>query len=114
MARDPLADMADAPLFIVPRMLDGLRGFRPSFNDLPEPQRARLSAEFDSLNGRLLEGIERHPAKFWVMKQFQRSLEAVKEEDADARRQFGAALEGLMKILGIEDRSGVIDHYLGS
>lgn len=114
MERDPLSGMADAPLFIVPRVLDGLRAYRPALEGLPDAARARLSAELDSLRGRLLEGIAAHPTKFWVMKQFQRALEAVKEEDANARRQFGAALEGLMTILGIEDRSGVLDRYLGS
>lgn len=29
MVRDPLRDVADAPLFIVPRVLEGLRGYRP-------------------------------------------------------------------------------------
>ena len=114
MSRDPLDGMADAPLFVVPQVLDSLRTFRPSFEGLPEPQCARLSAEFDNLRGRLLEGIKRHPTKFWVMKQFQRSLEAVKDADAPARKRFRAALEELMGILGIEDRAGVLDHYLDS
>lgn len=114
MSRDPLDGMADAPLFVVPRVLDRLRAFRPAFDGLPEAQGARLCAQFDSLRGRLLEGIERHPTKFWVMTQFRRSLETVKGEDAATRKRFRAALENLMGILGIEDRAGVLDHYLDS
>lgn len=112
MARDPLDGMADAPLFVVPRMLDRLRAFRPAFGGLPEAQGARLRAEFDSLRGRLLEGVERHPTKFWVMKQFQGSLETVKNEDGPARRQAGKAFDELMAVLGIDDPDGVIAYYL--
>lgn len=112
MERDPLEGMADAPLFVVPRVLDRLRAFSPAFDGLPQPQRARLSAEIDSLRSRLLDGIEGHPTKFWVMKQFQRSLEVVKDEDGATRKHFRAALENLMTIVGIDDRSGVIGHYL--
>ena len=113
MGRDPLGDVVDAPLFIVPRVLDGLRAFRPSFDDLPEPQRSRLETELDSLRGRLLDGVERHPTRFWVMKQFQRSLEAIGNEDAPSRRHAGEALDALLGILGTDDSDGVIAHYLG-
>ena len=112
MERDPLEGMADAPLFVVPRVLDGLRAFSPAFDGLPDAQRARLSAGIDSLRSRLLDGVERHPTRFWVMQQFQRSLETMKDEGAATRKHFRAALEELMGILGVEDRSGVIDHYL--
>jgi len=113
MARDPLDGMADAPLFVVPRVLDRLRAFQPVFDSLPEAQCVRLASEFDSLRGRLLEGIEGHPTKFWVMKQFQRSLEALRSEDATARRQAGQAFQALMGILDVDDPDGVIEHYLG-
>ena len=112
MERDPLEGMADAPLFVVPRVLDGLRAFSPAFDGLPESQRARLSAEIDRLRSRLLDGIEGRPPKFWVMKQFQRSLEVIKDEDGAARKRFRDALAELMGILGVEDRSGVVDRYL--
>jgi hypothetical protein len=113
MERDPLEGMADAPLIVVPRMLDALRAFRPAFDGLPDAQRARLAAGLDDLRRRLLAGIEQHPTKFWVMKQFQRSLETMKNENAPARQQAGMALETLMRILGIDDRSGVVERYLG-
>lgn len=113
MARDPLDGMADAPLFVVPRVLDRLHAFRPAFDGLPQAQGARLASEFDSLRDRLLEGVERHPTKFWVMKQFLRSLEAIRDEDAPARRQAGKAFDELMSMLGIDDPDGVIAYYLG-
>lgn len=113
MSRDPLAGMADAPLFVVPRVLDALHAFRPCFEDLRDEESARLAAEFDRLLGRLCEGIERHPTRFWVMRQFQRSLEAIGSEDRPARRQAARALETLMAILGIDDPAGLVEHYLG-
>lgn len=93
MVRDPLRDVADAPLFIVPRVLDGLRGYRPRLEGL-------AAAEFEHLRGRLLEGIEGHPTRFWVLKQVQKSREAVEGEDISARKQFNAALEALLTIVG--------------
>ena len=93
---DPLADVVDAPLFIVPRVLDGLRAYRAG-----SPSVARL---VDTL----LAGIEAHPTKFWVMKQFQKTLERVGDEDAAARDLVGGELEKLMAILGIDSSDGVL------
>jgi hypothetical protein len=118
MARDPMAEVQDAPLFIVPRVLQGLRAYRdgPKLADLPgvnpSPERERLAVVLDDLATRLLAGVEGHPTKFWVLKQFQESLESVQEEDAEAREHFGAELERLMALLGIESSDGVVTYYL--
>jgi hypothetical protein len=107
MARDPSAQIEDAPLFIVPRVLDALRAYRAAhkFSDLPGvdtgAERARLTAELDGLLDRLLDGIERHPTKFWVLKQFKPALAAVETEDTEARERFGLAIKELTDILGI-------------
>ena len=93
MVRDPLRDVADAPLFIVPRVLEGLRGYRPRLEGL-------AAAEFEHLRGRLLEGIEGHPTRFWVLKQVQKSRDVVEGKDISARKQFNAALEALLAIVG--------------
>jgi hypothetical protein len=120
MAGDPFAFVQDAPLFIVPRTLDQLRAFcdGPKLADLPgpspSPERERLAVVLDDLGKRLLAGVEGHPTKFWVLKQFQESLEMVRDEDTEAREHFGAELERLMDILGIESSDGVLTHYLGS
>ena len=98
MARDPLADVVDAPLFIVPRVLDGLRAYRA----------ASPSGLLDALVDTLLTGIEAHPTKFWVMKQFQKTLERMGDEDAAARDLVGVELEKLMGILGIDSSDGVL------
>ena len=119
MAHDPLSEVQDAPLFIVPRVLDALRAFRAAskFDDLPgldtAEERARLTAALDGLVDRLLAGIERHPTKFWVMKQFQQTLEGLQNEDTEAREHFGMALEEIMDILGIESSDGLLAWYLG-
>ena len=100
MNRDPLRDAVDAPLFIVPRVLEGLRAFRPALDGV-------ALAEFERLRGRLLEGIEGHPTRFWVLKQVQKSLGAVEGEDLETRKRFGVALKELLAIVGTDD-AGVI------
>lgn len=118
MARDPMAMVRDAPLFVVPRMLELLRAWRdgPKLADLPgpspSPERERLASELDRLAGALLAGIERHPTKFWVLKQFQQSLETVRDADAEAREHFANELERLMDVLGIDSSDGVVEYYL--
>ena len=118
MARDPMEQVRDAPLFVVPSMLDALRTWRdgPKLADLPGPNpapaRERLASELDRLGGALLAELERHPTKFWVLKQFQQSLEAVRDTDAEAREHVGTELERVMEILGIDSSDGVVEYYL--
>jgi hypothetical protein len=119
VSRDPFELVRDAPLFVVPRMLQQLRAYRDGAKlaDLPGPnpsaERERLASELDALAERLIAGIEAHPSKFWVLKQFQRSLEAVREEDTEAKEHVGAELERLMAIVGIGSADGVLAYYLG-
>lgn len=119
MSRDPFERVQDAPLFVVPRMLEQLRAYREGAKlaDLPGPnpsaERERLALALDALADRLIAGIAAHPSKFWVLKQFQRSLEAVQEEDTEAREHVGTELERLMDIVGIESSDGVLAWYLG-
>jgi len=103
MAHDPFELVEDAPLFIVPRVLDALRAYRAA-----PVSGALLAAQLDALAERLLAGIERHPTKFWVLKQFQQTLEAVDGEDAAVRAELRAELERLMDILGIRSSDGVL------
>jgi hypothetical protein len=118
MHGDPFEFVQDAPLIIVPRTLAQLRAFRegPKLADLPgvnpSPERERLAVVLDDLATRLLAGVEAHPTKFWVLKQFQESLEIVREEDLDAREHFGMELERLMDIVGVKDSDGLIPYYL--
>ncbi|WP_036170517.1 DUF4844 domain-containing protein [Massilia sp. 9096] len=118
MAADPFEQVADAPLFVVPRMLDALRGYRagPKLADLPgpspSPERERLASQLDHLTGTLIEGIEAHPTKFWVLQQFQQALIAVQQEDAEAREHFVTELERLLQIVGIGSSDGVVEYYL--
>ena len=93
---DPLADVVDAPLFIVPRVLDGLRAYRAG-----SPSVARL---VDTL----LAGIEAHPTKFWVMKQFHTTLEVLDSADTATRDLVAGELETLMDVLGIRSSDGVL------
>ena len=116
MARDPLAFVADAPLFVVPHVLERLRAYRDGLRpaDLPaDLPGERLAAVLDDLATRLLAGVEAHPTRFWVMKQFQQSLETVKDDAPAAREHFRGELERLMAILGIERSDWLLEHYLG-
>jgi len=101
MTRDPLAGLVDAPLFIVPRVLDGLRAYRQ------RPRPGKLGAHVDALTDRLLDGVEAHPTKFWVMKQFQKTLEAASGEDPDARAHLAPEFGKLADILGMDSSDGM-------
>lgn len=97
MARDPLADFADAPLFIVPRVLDALRAYRAT---APDGAPAALAET-------LLAGIEAHPTVFWVMKQCQKAQEQPGIEP-DARARLDVELDKLMDILGVPNANRVL------
>ncbi|MGJ9417262.1 DUF4844 domain-containing protein [Massilia sp. CMS3.1] len=98
MVDNPLSYVVDAPLFIVARVLASLRAYRAHC-----PTR-----ELEQLVDTLLAGIEAHPTKFWVMKQFQKTLEQVADEDAAVRELIGGELEKLMDMLGIDSSDGVL------
>lgn len=104
MTRDPLAGLVDAPLFIVPRVLDGLRAYRQ------RPRPGNLGAQLDLLADRLLDGVAAHPTKFWVMKQIQKTLEAASGEDPEARAHLAPEFDKLANILGIDDSDGVLSY----
>lgn len=101
MTRDPLAGLVDAPLFIVPRVLDGLRAYRQ------RPKPGNLGAQLDLLADRLLDGVEAHPTRFWVMKQFQKTLEAALGEAPDARARLSPEFDKLADILGMDTSDGM-------
>ena len=117
MTRDPLSNVVDAPLFIVPRVLDRLRAYQAAakcegVTNAPG-ERARIAAEIDRLVDILLDGVERHPTKMWVLRQFQKTLEVLKDiegEDAPVRAQVRGELEKLMDILGIGSADGVLGY----
>ena len=100
MARDPLADLVDAPLFIVPRVLDALRAYRAT---LPAGAPAALADT-------LLAGIEAHPTAFWVMKQCHKALEQAAIDPA-ARGQLDVEIDKLMDILGIPSANRVLGTF---
>jgi len=117
MARGPLRDVVDAPLFIVPRVLESLHGYRaaPKLAQLAnDEERSRLAAALDALGDRLLADIERHPTTFWVMKQCQPALELAQGASREARQQFRAELEPLLVLLGIRDANDVLYFYLSA
>jgi hypothetical protein len=74
--------------------------------------RARVRL-LNALAERLVAGLERHPTRFWAMTQVQQALEAVASEDMRAREFFGEELGRVMDIVGLDDKDGVVAHYLG-
>ncbi len=118
MSHDPIMRVKDAPLTVDPVLLEGLAAFRaaPKLVHLPgvDPaaERERLSKVLNNLAEVLLEGISANPRKLWVMRQFQRALEAVRYEDTEGREHFGVELERLMDVLRIRSSDGLLNFYL--
>lgn len=119
MEYDPLSEVIDEPLAVTPETLERLAALRTSetFDLLPgvnnAAERQRLVTTFGELIHRLLAGISSNPQKLWVMQQFQPALEAMQEEDTEAREHFGVGVERIMDTLGIESSDGVLSFYLG-
>lgn len=118
-AHDPLDDVLDEDLIVDAGMLERLSAFRrrAKLVDLPgvDPtaERARLSDTLNHLTDTLLEGLVANPTKLWAMRQFQRSLVRVENEDTEGKDHFGTELETIMGILGIESSDGLLAFYLG-
>jgi hypothetical protein len=117
---NPLTEVVDETLTITPKIMDELSAFRfrePKLPMLPgvdvSEERTRLSKIVNDLVDTLIQGVETHPAKLWVMTEFQRSLELVEQEGTEGREHFGMELELIMDILGIESSDGLLACYLG-
>ena len=108
MAGDPLPQIVDAPLFIVPRVLEGLRAYRAAEKNIFGADAARLRAEIDGLTERLLAGVEAHPTRFWVLTQLRKTQDAVGNVEPAAREQMRIELGKLMDILGIASTDGAL------
>jgi hypothetical protein len=115
---DPLSEVIDAPLSIVPDTLCRLRQFRGSekFANLPgldtAEEQARLSAALDSLVDQLIAGVEANPSKLWVLGKFQPVLDSLYGEDTEGKEHLGEHLGEVMDILGIESSDGLLGFYL--
>ncbi len=119
MDYDPIDDVIEEKLAIDSDVMTQLQSFRkaPKMRMLPgddvDAERQRLSELLDTLVDRLIDGIEAHPGKRWVMREFQRSLESMGNEDTEVREHAGMELETIMDILGIESSYGLLSCYLG-
>jgi hypothetical protein len=107
MARDPLADMPDAPLFVVPRMLERLRALRAApvagMEDLAADDRERLAVDIDALLARLLDGLETHPTRFWSVKQARSAMQSTQHHSPVMRDIFYKQVKRMMAIIGVDD-----------
>ncbi len=119
MDYDPIDDVIDEKLAIDSDVMAQLQTFRlaPKMLMLPgvnvDAERQRICELLDTLVSRLIDGIEAHPSKLWVMCEFQRSLESMGNEDTEAREHAGMEFETIMDILGIESSDGLLSCYLG-
>jgi hypothetical protein len=76
-------------------------------------EKTRLSKVLNGILDHLLDGVEVHPTKLWVMTEFQIALKQVEGEETEGREHFGMELEYTMDILGIESSDGLLAAYLG-
>jgi len=119
MSYDPLAEVMDEPIALDDTMLDKLHILRviEKFADLPGEstvdEQARLSVVLNHLLDRLIAGIQARPTKLMVLTEFQHALKLVEGEDTEGRDHFGAELELIMDVLGIESSDGLLAAYLG-
>jgi hypothetical protein len=107
---DPLGGIPDAPLFVVPRMLEQLRRYAPA--PLPEGAAADAArAELSRLAERLLAGIEGRPTRSWVMTQFRQSLAAIRHDRPEAHGYMVEEVKRLAGITGAGDVAGPLGEY---
>ncbi|WP_022979688.1 DUF4844 domain-containing protein [Ideonella sp. B508-1] len=119
MTYDPISDIVDEPLIVLPSVVKALAEYRalPKIDLLPgvdtTAERGRLAELVNGLTDQLLAGVAEHPSKLWVMQKFQGALLQLEDHDTEAREHFGMELERLMGILGIESSDGLLSFYLG-
>jgi len=115
---DPISEVVDEPLAITEDTIRQLAAFKTAekFVGLPgvdnEAEKKRLSNHLNKLVDTLIADVPQNSGKLWVMKQFQVALEAIAEEDTEAREYFCVELENLMDILEIESSDGLINYYM--
>jgi hypothetical protein len=109
---------ADIPLSVNTARIDQLRALRgePKFQDLPgtpaEQERKRFEPLANSLLDRLIEGIQRHPGREWVLEQMDPFVAEFYLEDTELRERCLAYIERIFGILGILDDGGAFRKYL--
>jgi len=98
--------------------LEQLRKLRdePKFVDLPgnpaEQERKRFEPLLDSLLDRLIDGVEQHPSRDWVLEQMDSFVDEFHLEDSELRESCLAYIERIFDILGIPDDGGAFRKYI--
>jgi hypothetical protein len=88
----------------------------PKFLDLPgspaEQERKRFEPLLNALLDRLVEGIEQHPSRVWVLEQMDPFVEEFYLEDTELRESCLDYIERIFNILGIPDDDGAFRKYM--
>jgi len=113
-----LGRTSDMPLSITSGRLEQLRKLRdePKFVDLPgtpaEQERKRFEPLLDSLLDRLIDGVEQHPSRDWVLDQMEPFVDEFHLEDTELRESCLAYIGRIFDILGVSDDGGAFRKYM--
>lgn len=92
-----------------------LRG-EPKFIDLPgapaAQERMRFEPLLNSLLDRLIDGVEQHPSRDWVLEQMDPFVFDFHLEDTELRESCLAYIGRIFDILGIPDDAGAFRKYM--
>jgi len=95
--------------------LRSLRG-EPKFVDLPgtpaEQERKRFEPLLNSVLDRLIDGIEQHPSRDWVLEQLDPFIDRFHLEDTELRESCLAYIGRIFDILGIPNDGGTFRKYM--
>jgi hypothetical protein len=113
-----LAGTSDVQLRVTAATIEQLRALRsePKFVDLPgapaAQERVRFEPLLDALLDRLIDGIERHPSRDWVLQQMDAFVDDFHLEDTELRERCLDYIKRIFGILGIPDDDGAFRKYL--
>ena len=113
-----LGRKSDMSLSITSERLEQLRKLRdePKFVDLPgtpaEQERKHFEPLLDSLLDRLIDGVEQHPSRDWVLDQMDPFVEEFHLEDTELRESCLAYIGRIFDILGVPDDGGAFRKYM--
>lgn len=113
-----LGRTSDMRLPVTSERLEQLRKLRgePKFVDLPgtpaEQERKRFEPLLDSLLDRLIDGVEQHPNRDWVLEQMDPFVDEFHLEDSEVRESCLAYIGRIFDILGIPDDGGLFRKYM--
>jgi hypothetical protein len=115
---NPLEKLKKQQLLITLKTLDALKDLLKEdrrFNCQMQNEEVKshlIESEFNEVIQTIINGIEKHPTKYWFFEQLLPFLDNVMLEDTEVRETIGVEIEKMMDILGIESSDGLLAVYL--